>query len=58
MEEKNVNIRIEIQIFSLHWTMQNISFLLYPKSPLGAKDIKKPNVLPHPVQAQNLHFNP
>ena len=25
---------------------------------LGFTDIKKPNVLHHPVQAKNLHFNP
>ena len=24
----------------------------------GFTDIKKPNVLHHPVQAKNLHFNP
>ena len=36
---------IEIQIFILHWMMQNISVLMS-------------NVLHHPVQAKNLHFNP
>ena len=45
-------------IFSLHWTMQNISVLMSPRSPLGFTDIKKPNVLHHPVQAKNLIFNP
>ena len=46
-------IRIEIQIFSLHWMMQNISILMSPRF----TDIKKPNVLHHPVQGKNLHFN-
>ena len=53
-----VNIRIEIQIFSLHWMMQNISILMSPRSPSGFTDIKKPNVLHHSMQAKNLHFNP
>ena len=55
--DDNVNVRIEIQIFSLHWMMQNISVLMSPRSPSGFTDIKKPNVLHHPVQAKNLHFN-
>ena len=37
--------------------MQNISVLMSPRSPSGFTDIKKPNVLHHPVQAKNLHFN-
>ena len=49
---------IEIQIFILHWMMQNISVLMSPRSPSGFTDIKKPNVLHQPVQAKNLHFNP
>ena len=44
-----VQLRIEMQIFSLHWMMLQAS---------GFTDIKKPNVLHHPVQAKNLHFNP
>ena len=47
-------LKIEIQIFGLHWRMQNISFLMSLRSPLG---FKKPNVLHHPVQAKNLNFN-
>ena len=43
---------------SLHWMMQNISVLMSPRGPSGFTDIKKPNVLHHPVQAKNLHFNP
>ena len=46
-----------MQIFSLHWMMQNISILMSPRSPSGFTDIKKPNVLHHPVQAKNLQFN-
>ena len=38
--------------------MQNISVLMSPRSPSGFTDIKKPNVLHHPMQAKNLHFNP
>ena len=38
--------------------MQNISVLMSPRSPSGFTDIKKPNVLHHPVQAKNLNFNP
>ena len=38
--------------------MQNISVSMSPRSPSGFTDIKKPNVLHHPVQAKNLHFNP
>ena len=34
--------------------MQNISFLMFPRNALGYTDIKKPNVLHHPVQAKNL----
>ena len=37
--------------------MQKISFSMSEK-PSGFTDIKKPNVLHHPVQAKNLHFNP
>ena len=40
-----------MQIFSLHWMMQNISVLMSPRSSSGFTDIKKPNVLHHPVQA-------
>ena len=47
-----------MQIFSLHWMMQNISILMSPRSPSGFTDIKKPNVLHHPMQAKNLIFNP
>ena len=47
-----------MQIFSLHWMMQTISVLMSPRSASGFTDIKKPNVLHHPVQAKNLHFNP
>ena len=43
-------IRIEIQIFSMHWMMQNISVLISPRSP--NTDIKKPNVFHHLVQAK------
>ena len=38
--------------------MQNISVLMSPRSPSDFIDIKKPNVLHHPVQAKNLHSNP
>ena len=47
-----------MQIFSLHMMMQNITFLMSPRSPCGFTIIKKPYVLHHPVQAKNLHFNP
>ena len=40
------------------WKMQNISFLMSPRSPSGFTDIKKPNALHHQVKAKNLHFNP
>ena len=29
-----------------------------PRKPWGFTDIKKPNILHHPVQAKNLNFNP
>ena len=38
--------------------MQNISILISPISPSGFTDIKKLNVLHHPMQSKNLHFNP
>ena len=41
-----------MQILSLHWMIQNISFLM------SLRSLKKPNVLRHPVQAKNLHFSP
>ena len=48
-----------MQIFSLYWMMQIISFLnMFPRSPSGFTDIKKTNVLHHPVQGKILHFNP
>ena len=46
-----------MQIFSLHWMMQNISFLMFSRSPSCFTDIKKPNVLHHAMQAKNLHFD-
>ena len=46
-----------MQIFSLHWIMQNLSFLISLRSPFDLTDIKKPNVLHHPMQAKTLHFN-
>ena len=45
-------------MFSLHWMMLTISFLMSPRRPSGFTDIKKPNVSHHPVQAKNRHFNP
>ena len=44
----NVNIRIVIQILSLHWMMKNISYFNVSEKP---KDIKLANVFHHPVQA-------
>ena len=61
-------LRIDLQIFGLHWRMQNIGFLMSLRSPLGFKKHnvlyrpvqhrhKKPNILHHPVPAKNLNFN-
>ena len=44
-----------MQIFSLHWMMQNIRLFNVCEA---RTDIKKPNVLHHPVQAKSLNFNP
>ena len=33
-----------MQIFSLHWELQNISVFMCLRSPLGFTDIKKPNI--------------
>ena len=38
---KNVNIRIKIQIFNLHWLMQNISFVNVSEKPFGLHRHKK-----------------
>ena len=59
-----IPLRIETQIFSLHWMMQYIRLFYLCVAQraslrhLGFTDIKKPNVLHHPVQAKNLHFSP
>ena len=46
-----------MQIFSLHWMMQNIRlFNVCEAFPSGFTDIKKPNILHHPVQAKKSAF--
>ena len=46
--EANVNIRIEIHIFSWHWMMKNMSFFNVSEYPFT--DIKIPNFFHHSVQ--------
>ena len=54
------HLRIEVQIFSLHWMIQNIRLFMSVKPKGGLlRDIKKTNVFLHyPVQAKHLNFNP
>ena len=47
-----------MQIFSLHWMMQNIRLFDVNEVLRASQRHLKANVLYHPVQAKNMHFNP
>ena len=51
-------LRIEMQIFSLHWMMQNIRLFNVCEARRASRRHLNANVLHHPVQAKNLNFNP
>ena len=47
-----------MQIFSLHWMMQNIRLFNVCEARRASRRHSNANVLHHPVQAKNLHYNP
>ena len=47
-----------MRIFSLHWIMQNNSFLMSPRRPSSFADIKSLMFGIIQCKLKNLHFNP